>query len=378
VTTRDATRTGPEQAAAARTGGGRPLVSLVLPAYNEAAIFEQNIATLCGYLETVEDRYRFAVIVVNDGSTDATGQLAEAAARRWPNLRVLHHRSNFGLGQALKFGFRNCRGDYVVVMDIDLSYSPDHIEKLLEKIRATRAKVVLASPYVEGGTIASVPWLRRVLSVGANRFLSLFARDRFRSLVPRGRLSTLTGMVRAYDGRFLRGLSPRSISMEINPEIVYKAMLLRARIEEVPARLDWQLQNAKGGRRKSSMRILAHTLSVLLSGFIFRPFMFFIVPGAAMLAFAVYCNVWMFIHFFRQYARLVQYTWFMDRASYAVAAAFEQFPHTFTVGLLSLMLAIQLIGLGIMAMQNKKYFDEIFYLVSVVFRQGLDEEEPGE
>jgi glycosyltransferase involved in cell wall biosynthesis len=354
---------------------GRPLVSIVLPAYNEAAIFEQNIAALCAYLETLADRYRFEVVVVNDGSTDATGELAEAAARRWDNIRVLHHPSNFGLGQALKFGFRNCHGDYVVVLDIDLSYSPDHIEKLLEKIRATRAKVVLASPYVEGGTLANVPWLRRVLSIGANRFLSLFARERYRTLVSRGRLSTLTGMVRAYDGRFLRGLSPRAISMEINPEIIHKAMLLRARIEEVPARLDWELQNAKRGRRKSSMRILAHMLSVLLSGFIFRPFMFFILPGIGMLLFAGYCNVWMFIHFFRQYARLQQYTWFMDRASYAVAAAFEQFPHTFNVGLLSLMLAIQLIGLGILAMQNKKYFDEIFYLVSVVYRQGLEEDE---
>jgi glycosyltransferase involved in cell wall biosynthesis len=377
-TTRDAIRSEAPQGGAGDTQGGRPLVSIVLPAFNEAAIFEQNLETLCVYLKTLEDRYRFEIVVVNDGSTDATGELADAAARRWHNVRVLHHPTNFGLGQALKFGFRNSRGDYIVVMDIDLSYSPDHIERLLAKIRETKAKVVLASPYVEGGTIASVPWLRRVLSIGANRFLSQFARDRFRTLVPRGRLSTLTGMVRAYDGRFLRGLSPRSISMEINPEIVYKAMLLRARIEEVPARLDWELQNAKRGKRRSSMRILAQTLSVLLSGFIFRPFMFFILPGAAMLLFSMYCNAWMFIHFFRQYDRLRQYDWFMDRASFAVAAAYEQFPHTFTVGLLSLMLAIQLIGLGIMAMQNKKYFDEIFYLVSVVYRQGLESDGPAD
>lgn len=159
--------------------------------------------------------------------------------------------------------------------------------------------------------------------------------------------------------------------MEINPEIIYKAMLLRARIEEVPARLDWQLQNAKGIRRSSSMKILQQVLAVLLSGFIFRPFMFFILPGVALMVFALYCNVWMFIHFFRNYLRLTEYTWFMDRASYAVAAAYAAFPHTFIVGLLSLMLAVQLLGLGIMAMQSKKYFDELFYLVSMVYRQGL-------
>jgi glycosyltransferase involved in cell wall biosynthesis len=375
MTERDDVRSAPTPTEDSAAREERPLVSLVLPAFNEAAIFEQNIATLCAHIESLEDEYRFEIIVVNDGSTDATGELAEAAARRWERIRVLHHPSNFGLGQALKFAFRNCRGDYVVVMDIDLSYSPDHIDRLLHKIRATKAKVVLASPYVEGGTIANVPWLRRVLSIGANRFLSLFARDRFQSLVPRGRLSTLTGMVRAYDGPFLRGLSPRSIRMEINPEIVYKAMLLRARIEEVPARLDWQLQNAKGSQRKSSMRVMAQTLSVLLSGFIFRPFMFFILPGIAMMLFSVYCNIWMFIHFFRQYAAHTQHEWFMERASFALAAAFQLFPHTFVIGLLSLMLAIQLVGLGVMAMQNKKYFDEMFYLVSVVYRQGLDHRE---
>jgi len=352
-------------------GEARPLVSVVLPAFNEAAILEANLASLRTYLRTLEDRYRFEIVMVNDGSLDKTGAIADSAARDHDEIRVLHHPANFGLGQALKFAFNHCEGDYVVVMDIDLSYSPDHIGRMLDRMVQTHAKVVLASPYVEGGSLANVPWLRRVLSVGANRFLSLFARDRHRTLVPRGRLSTLTGMVRAYDGRFLRGLSPRSIGMEINPEIIYKSMLLRARIEEIPARLDWELQNAKGVKRRSSMKLLQQILAVLLSGFIFRPFMFFILPGAALLTFALYCNVWMFIHFFRQYARLTQYTWFMDRASWSVAAAYAAFPHTFIVGLLSLMLAVQLIGLGVMAMQNKKYFEELFYMVSMVYRQGL-------
>ena len=363
--------TSPTPPAASKKADARPLVSVVLPAYNEAGILETNLATLREYLKTLAARYRFEILIVNDGSRDATGRIADEAAQSVDEIRVLHHPSNFGLGQTLKFAFNHCAGDYVVVLDIDLSYSPDHIGLMLDRLETTHAKVVLASPYVEGGVIANVPWLRRVLSINANRFLSLFARDRYRTLVPRGRLSTLTGMVRAYDGRFLRGLSPRSIGMEINPEIIYKAMLLRARIEEVPARLDWQLQNAKGVRRSSSMKILQQVLAVLLSGFIFRPFMFFILPGVALMVFALYCNVWMFIHFFRNSLRLTEYTWFMDRASYAVAAAYAAFPHTFIVGLLSLMLAVQLLGLGIMAMQSKKYFDELFYLVSMVYRQGL-------
>jgi glycosyltransferase involved in cell wall biosynthesis len=350
----------------------RPLVSLVLPAYNEAAVLGPNLKTLCAYMEGLEGQYRWEIVLVNDGSKDETGLIAEEAARGRANIHVLHHPSNFGLGQALKFGFNHSRGDYVVVMDIDLSYAPETIGRLLQKIRETKAKLVLASPYVEGGSIANVPWLRRIFSIGANRFLALFARDRFRQLVARGRLSTLTGMVRAYDGRFLRGLNLRSMSMEINPEAIYKAMLLRAKIEEIPARLDWRLQNAGGAKRKSSMKVLQHMLSVLLSGFIFRPFMFFILPGVALGLFAAYTIVWMFIHFFRQFSVLTQYSWVMDRASYALAEAYARFPHTFIVGLLSLMLSIQLLGLGILAMQNKKYFEEIFYLLSMVYRQGQD------
>ena len=72
-----------------------------------------------------------------------------------------------------------------------------------------------------------------MLSRWANRFLSLATNHS---------VSTVTGMVRAYDGPFLRSLSLKSMSMEINPEVIYKAMLLNARIDEIPAHLNWELQ----------------------------------------------------------------------------------------------------------------------------------------
>jgi glycosyltransferase involved in cell wall biosynthesis len=345
--------------------GPNPLVSVVVPAYNEAAIVEANLAALCRYLESLEDEYRWEVVVINDGSSDNTGRLVEAFASTRPNIRVLHHTINFGLGQALKFAFSKCRGDYIVTMDADLSYSPDHIRALLTKIRETRAKIVVASPYTKGGRISHVPWLRRLLSAWANRFLSATAT---------GSLSTLTGMVRVYDARFVRTLNLRAMGMEINPEVIYKALLLRARIEEVPAHLDWQLQNAAGPRRKSSTKVLRHTVSVLLAGFLFKPFMFFIIPGLLLLLFSLYVNAWMLHHFFVQYQNFPQVTWFLSRASAAVHAAYQQAPHTFFVGLMSLTLAIQFISLGILALQSKRYFEEIFHLGTTIYRSTRDEE----
>jgi glycosyltransferase involved in cell wall biosynthesis len=344
----------------------KPLVSLVVSAYNEAALLERNLHELCQYMKSLEDTYRWEIIFINDGSTDQTGELAEAFARTRDNFHVFHHLTNLGVGQAFKLAFEHCQGDYIVTLDLDLSYAPDHIGKLLTKVRETSAKIVVASPYMKEGTVSNVPWLRRILSVCANRFLASAAR---------GNLSTLTSMVRAYDGKFLRSLNLRSSGMEVNPEVIYKAKVLHAHIEEIPAHLDWGLQKAEGYKRRSSMKVLRHTMAILLSGFLFRPVMFFIIPGLALLLFALYVNTWMLVHFFEQYQAFPQYAWFFSRTSAAVAAAYNQSPHTFILGLLSLMLAIQLISLGILALQSKSYFEEIFHLGASIYRLAREKRE---
>ena len=331
----------------------KPLISLVVPAYNEAAIVEKNLSALCQYMESVESNYRWEMLVVNDGSRDGTGKLAEAFAKTRNNVQVLHHPRNFGLGRALRSAFARCSGDYIVTIDLDLSYAPAYVEKLVDKMRESEAQVVAASPYMKGGKISNVPSLRRILSVGANRFLSVAAR---------GNLSTLTGMVRAYDREFLSKLSLRSTGMEINPEIIYKTMLLSGSIEEIPAHLDWTFQQAKGINRRSSMKILRQMFSVLLSGFLFRPVTFFLLPGFVLLLFALYADAWVLIHFFEHYSNLPQYSRLDIRASAAVIAAFNAAPHTFIVGGLASILSIQLISLGILALQSRNYFEEIFHL----------------
>lgn len=343
----------------------RPLVSLVVPAYNEEAVLERNLDQLRNYMRGLEDRFRWEIVVVNDGSRDRTPDIIDAYARAHENVRAFHHITNFGLGQAFKFAFRQCRGDYVLTLDADLSYSPDHISALLDKITATRAKIVIASPYMEGGRISSVPWMRRTLSVWANRFLSLAAD---------GDLSTLTSMVRAYDGRFLRSLNLRSRGMEVIPEIIYKARLLGARIEEVPAHLDWGALR-EVPQRRSSMKLYRHTLRIILTGFLFRPVFFFILPGLLVLLFSCYANAWMFAHFAQQFVAMTGHPGFFARASAAVSAAYAASPHTFLLGITSLVLSIQLLGLGILALQAKSYFEEMFHLASTIYRSNNESRE---
>ena len=336
----------------------KPFVSVLVPGYNEEAILERNLQALCDHMAGLEDRYRWEIVFVDDGSTDLTGELADRFAATHPRVRVFHHPVNFGLGQAIKYGFSRCRGDYIVTLDIDLSYSPDHVERLVERIRQSPAKIVVASPYMPGGRISHIPWLRRTLSVWANRFLS-FASD--------SKLSTLTGLTRVYDARFLRSLNIRALGSELNSKILHQASVLQAKVDQIPGHLDWGLQQNAGAARTSSMKIARHTRSVILSGFLFRPVMFFIAPGLLLLLFSAYAGTWATLHTYTNYVHLAGLG---DRdVTDAVAAAFRQAPHVFFLGGIALMLSLQFLSLGILALQSKSYFDEIFYLTTAVYKE---------
>ena len=344
-----------------------PLVSLVVPAYNEAALVLKHVSLLCEYMKTLESRYRWEFLLVDDGSRDGTGDLADTIARERPNVRVIRNRVNQGLGVALRRGFQESRGDFVVTLDLDLSYSPEHIEQLLDALERSGAKVAAASPYARGGRVSHVPWVRRELSRWANRFLSATTKDS---------PYTLTCMVRGYDGPFLRMLNLRSKGFEINPEIIYKSVVLRAQIEEVPAHLDWKI--FKQHERRSSMKILGHIWAVLVSGYLFKPFIFFMLPGFAFMLTTLSSLTWIFVHYPRPdwYAHAPH--GLIPRISEALDVAAHDAPNIFFLAIASFLVAVQLLGLGFLALQGKRNFEELFHLNTTIYdalRQ-KDEHEP--
>lgn len=349
-------------------------ISLVIPAYNEAEILRNHLEQLYEYVQQRSRVYEWEFVIINDGSRDETGRIAAEFSRHKSNTVIVHHPYNQGLGRALKSGFAYATGDYIITLDIDLSYAPYHIDILLDKILATQAHIVVASPYMPGGKVSNVPRLRKELSLWANRFLSL---------TDKRTLSTFTGMVRIYEAQFLKGLNLKSTGMDINPEIIHKAQLLGARIEEAPAHLHWiegrgDGQPARSRRpspRQSSMKIFRHTWAILFYGFLFRPVMFFIMPSVVLFLLSLYANGWAIIHCISNYQKLSRQVPFPD-PTVAVANAFQQAPHTFILGGIFLMLSIQLFSLGILAVQSKSYFEEIFYLASAIYRQRSDQTQP--
>jgi glycosyltransferase involved in cell wall biosynthesis len=332
-------------------GGRAPLVSVVVPAYNEAEVIEDTLTRLVAHLATLEPRFRWDVVVVDDGSTDDTAEIAETFARAHSGVRVLRHRANLGLGQALRYAFGQTTADFVAVVDCDLSYSPDHITRMLHTAEDTRARIVVASPYMKGGTTTKVPFGRRMLSKSANRLLGAAAG---------GGLTTLTGMVRVYDGPFLRSLDLRSVDSEINTEIIYKARILHANVVEIPAHLDWTFATTDGHRRPVEGRLAGATRSSLFSAFLFRPFWFFVLPGLVLLLIAAYSFGWVVWHIAQVWGEPSQFG--NSGLTGAVQNAYERAPHTFLLTGITFVLAFQLISLGVVAAQAKRYFEELYHL----------------
>jgi len=144
---------------------------------------------------------------------------------------------------------------------------------------------------------------------------------------------------------------------------------------EIPAHLDWSLQKRKDSGRQSSMRVMQKIASTLFSGFIFRPFLVFIIPGMALLLISLYPIAWTLIHTIRYYERISvaqPHLSFGFALSEAVAEAFKLSPHSFLVGGFALIFALQLISLGILAMQSKRYFEDIFHLGTTIYRHNRE------
>jgi dolichol-phosphate mannosyltransferase len=139
----------------------------VLPTYNEIENLEGVLAAI---LEAIPQGQ---VLVVDDGSPDGTGQLADTIAAREPRVAVLHRPAKEGLGPAYRAGFRwaldRPETDAVVQMDADFSHDPRDLPRLLAPLMGG-ADLALGARYVPGGGTVGWPWYRQLISRGGTTF----------------------------------------------------------------------------------------------------------------------------------------------------------------------------------------------------------------
>jgi dolichol-phosphate mannosyltransferase len=141
-------------------------LSVVIPVLNEAENVPLLLERLTRALQTLP--LRFEIILVDDGSTDGTRQVAESLQGRYPQLRVVPRAEQpAGLAPSVVAGWQRARGDLLAVMDADLQHPPEVLARMVETVRAQDADVVIASRYTGTGERLRWHWLRARLSRGA-------------------------------------------------------------------------------------------------------------------------------------------------------------------------------------------------------------------
>ncbi|WP_228501511.1 polyprenol monophosphomannose synthase [Nocardioides agariphilus] len=143
-------------------------VVMVVPTYNEA----ENLQWIVGRLRAAQPAVD--ILVVDDGSPDGTGRLADELAAADPQVKVLHRTQKAGLGAAYRAGFRialDAGYDVIGEMDADGSHQPEQLSLLLDAARD--ADLVIGSRWIAGGSIVNWPKSREALSRGGNLYVRL-------------------------------------------------------------------------------------------------------------------------------------------------------------------------------------------------------------
>jgi dolichol-phosphate mannosyltransferase len=224
---------------------------VVLPTYDEAENLPGIAAAILAALPAA------TLLVVDDGSPDGTGELADGMAAEDPRIRVRHRPGKAGLGRAYLDGFQvalEVGATSLVQMDADWSHDPTVLPALLAPIVEDRADLVIGSRYVRGG---------RVLDWGIGRRLISRLGSQFARTVLGLRPHDLTGGFKAWRATTLAAIPFDGVhagGYVFQIEMTHRASRAGARVAEVPI----TFQDRRVGRSKMSRRIIFEALLVVI------------------------------------------------------------------------------------------------------------------
>jgi dolichol-phosphate mannosyltransferase len=236
----------------------KPLLIFVIPVYNEEANISPLLSGLKGVMLDMERDYR--VVMINDGSTDATAAEIVAFSKAMP-IEILTHRENKGAGEAFRNGFEYALkfaldSDIIVTKEADNTSDLGILAQLISKIENDNYDIALASCYAPGGAVKGTTADRVILSKAANLLLRLF--------FPIKGVYTYSSFYRAYRAGILKEglhvykdkfIEERGFACMV--DILLKLNKLKARITEVPMTLRCDLRKGES-KMKRARTILAY------------------------------------------------------------------------------------------------------------------------
>jgi len=154
------------------------MMSIVIPAYNEEKRIRGSLSETCTYMS--DSGMEYEVIVVDDGSSDGTSRIVESMVTDFPKVRLVRYEKNRGKGHALRTGVLVAKGDFILVMDADLSTPIEELWKLMPYLAGGEYDIAIGSRALAlSDIIRKQPWWRQGMGKTFNRIVKVLVIGEF-------------------------------------------------------------------------------------------------------------------------------------------------------------------------------------------------------
>jgi dolichol-phosphate mannosyltransferase len=219
--------------------GSAGILSVVIPAHNEAETLETTVSMLITALETAHIAHE--IVVVNDNSTDGSCDVLAALAAQYGTLRVIENTPPNGFGLAVRAGLHACRGDAIAIVMADGSDDPEDLIKYYNKLNEGY-DCVFGSRFIVGSRVIDYPKHKFILNRLANGFIQVLFRQRF---------NDFTNAFKIYRREVIAGVQPLlSYHFNLTVELPLKAVIRGYDFAVIP--INWR--NRKHGISKLRIR----------------------------------------------------------------------------------------------------------------------------
>ena len=195
------------------------LSSIIVPFYNEEATLEKSVFKL------VNEKFNKEIILVNDGSTDKSKDIASNLEQKYDSIRLINFKENRGKGFAVKTGMQESSGDIVGIFDADLEYSTEDLNDLIEFIRKENTDFVCGSRFIGNKDRKNI-YLRTFI---ANKLMSLLF-----SYVYKNKITDVATCLKVFKREIIENINIEKVDFSIEIELIAKAISQTSDFKEIP------------------------------------------------------------------------------------------------------------------------------------------------